>query len=67
MMKIIDDGFNYYRYADWQETLIDLLPRYKEKWNQEKLEDKKNFLNEQLAMHKPRKSIIILPSRERYK
>ena len=67
MMKIIDDGFDMYFVADWQDTLIDLLPRYKEKWGQQKLEDKKKFLNEQLAMHKPRKSIIILPSRERYK
>ena len=58
-------------FADWQETMLDLdlnmTPKYKTIRDQQILEDKKNFLNEQLAMHKPRKSIIILPSRERHK
>ena len=67
MLKIIEQGGNFNFLADWQETMLDLVPDYKSMWDEQKSERKKRFLNEQLAMHKPRKSIIILPTRERYK
>jgi hypothetical protein len=67
MLKLIEDGLDMNLYEDWQETMLDLVPDYKTMRDEQKLNHKKKFLNEQLAMHKPRKSIIILPSRERYK